>query len=1257
MFNIKENEESVLKFWEDNDIFKKSVNRDAIKGDYSFYDGPPFATGLPHYGHVVASVIKDLIPRFKTMQGYRVERRWGWDCHGLPVENLIEKELGFKTKKDIEDFGVENFNNACKSSVLRYADEWKKFIPRIGRWVDMDNDYKTMSPDFMESIWWVFKELCNKGLVYEDYKSMHVCTRCETSLSNFEVTLGYKDITDLSATCKFKLKNEEDTYILAWTTTPWTLPGNVALAVGNDITYIKVKVNSGELIGQTFILSKEKFENLSEDEKSKFGIFKGPENDEVKPLEPFTTEIKGKDLVGLEYEPLFNYFVNDEKIENKENGWKVYHADFVTTTEGTGIVHIAPAFGEDDMNLAKEYKLPFVQHVKMNGHFTSQVKDFPDFQVKPKDDTQKTDLEVIKFLAKENKLFSKQKYAHSYPHCWRCDTPLLNYATSSWFVKVTDIKQNLLDNNNQIHWVPEHIKTGRFGKWLEGARDWAVSRSRFWGTPLPVWRCENDECKKIEVMGGVEDLFQKMKSTKDSERLTELIVLRHGESEKNIKHVSWSGDDLYPLTEKGKKDIQKVSEEIDKDIDVILCSPVLRARESAEIINKKLNKEIVVVEELRETKKGIWEGEDISEEAKNDLELYKKLKGDERYFYKRGGGESFEDIEKRVAKFIDILKKYKGKKVLVITHNGIKISIEALLKDWSHEKFFNILDRDCFGSSTLYLDNTTNKEFDLHKQVVDNIEFKCTCGSKMKRIPEVFDCWFESGSMPYSSFHYPFENKDIFDKKFPAQFIAEGQDQTRGWFYTLVVLGTALFNKPAFENVVVNGIVLAEDGQKMSKKLKNYPDPYLILDKYGADALRYYLMASPIVNCQDLNFSEKGVDDVVKKVILKLVNILEFYKMANFDNIVDSKELKYDRKNCNNNVLDAWIYAKTNKLIREVTEKYNEYYLADGTRLIENYVEDFSNWFLRRSRARLKSDNIEERFNALSVLRENLLNLSLVIAPILPFIAEYLYQNLKINDEGVKESVHLCSWPETLDCDIKDEAKIIEEMDFVKNVVSLGLSIRKQKSIAVKQPLSKINVVAHKKEKEIIQKNNDIILEELNIKEIGFVENIDEIAKMVIKPNARIIGPKYGKDVQEIINRAKAGDFRIDGDNIIIDNKWTLEKSECEIAYVGKSEFEVREENGVVVSLDITISEDLKNEGYLRELISFINRLRSEKKLSLKDKVSIVYYTEDINLKNVIETNINKIKVLVLAESIEEKKNDGMGAEIGEANIVIDIIK
>jgi len=1231
MFNIAENEKNVLDFWKRQNIFKKSIKKDAPKGDYSFYDGPPFATGLPHYGHIVASAIKDMIPRYMTMKGYSVERRWGWDCHGLPVENLIEKELGFKSKKDIEDFGVDKFNEACRASVLRYANDWKEFIPKVGRWVDMDNDYRTMNPEFMQSTWWVFKSLWDKGFIYEGHKAMHICPRCETTLANFEVTQGYKDITDLTATVKFELVDEPNTFILAWTTTPWTLPGNVALAVGENIKYEKLKTKNQKEEIEFVILAKDRIETVMKDKE--FEI---------------VSEFIGEELVGKSYKPVFDYFVNDEKIKNKENGWKIYAGDFVTTEEGTGIVHIAPAFGEDDMRLGKEYNLPFVQHVKMSGVFIDVVaKDFGNGQVKPKEDSSLMDLEIVKWLITNNKLFSKEKHKHSYPHCWRCDTPLLNYATSSWFVDINQFSSKLINNNQKVHWVPDHIKDGRFGKWIANSVDWAISRSRFWGSPLPVWRCTNDDCKHVEVIGGVEDLQNKLNND-GNDRITKIVVSRHGQSEKNIKGIEWSKNDGYPLTEKGINDIEKFSEEVNGDFDVVLCSPVLRTRQTAEIFNKKANKEIIVVEELREMNKGDWEGENVSDDIKKEIENYRKLSSEERYNYKKGNsGESFADLEIRVRKFINSLEQYKGKKILIVTHDGLKNMIEGILRGWNTEKFIYMVDRDYFGYSTIFIDNITSKEFDLHKHIVDEITFTCPkCGKQTKRISEVFDCWFESGSMPYAQLGYPFSNKTKFENMFPAEFIAEGQDQTRGWFYTLMVLGTALFDKPAFQNVVVNGIVLAEDGQKMSKKLKNYPDPNIVLNKYGADALRYYLLSSPVVSCQDLNFSEKGVEDVVKKVILKITNVLDFYKMTDpaFAKASAGESLVFE--NMENNS-DKWIIARLNELIKGTSLNWNEYYLAEGTRLIEDFIDDLSNWYVRINRSRFKTG--DDREIALSVLRYVLSCLSKVMAPVMPFISEYLYKEI----DGNLESVHLESFPEYNE--ILIDKKFLSEISFVRNVVSLGLSIRKQKNIAARQPLNNITVVANDIQKNIILENKDVILSELNIREIEFVTKTEDIAQMQLKPNARVLGPKFGKEVQDVINKAKAGIFEVKDEKVLVDSKWEIDLADCEVVFIGKEGIDVASDHGVVVALNTEITESLKLEGIAREIISAINDLRADRNLTLSDKVNIEYYSEVEDIKKAVNDNEKLILNNVAADSIVLVSNDGKEFDINESKVSIKI--
>ncbi len=858
-----EKESEILKFWQENKIFEKSMEKKAPKGDYVFYDGPPFATGTPHYGHIVASLMKDVVPRFWTMNGFNVKRRWGWDCHGLPVENLVEKELELETKKDIEEkIGVCGFNDACRNSVMKYADVWKKFIPRMGRWVDMEDDYKTLDINYMESIWWVFKTLYGKGLIYEGFKAMHICPRCNTTLSNFEVTQNYKDITDISVIAKFELADEPNTFILAWTTTPWTLPGNVALAMGEKIEYVLVR-DKKQVTNDKYILAKANIDK----------IFAGIEYE-------ILGKVKAKDLIGKKYRPLFDYFL-DANLASKENLYTIQLADFVTVEDGTGVVHIAPGFGEDDLNLGRQKNLPTIIHVNAEGKFTEEVKDFSGQPVKLKEDPQATDKKIIENLEKKNLVIKSEQFSHSYPHCWRCDTPLLNYATSSWFVRVTDIKKDLVKNNKKVNWVPAYLKEGRFGKWLEGSQDWAISRQRYWGSTIPVWKCENKDCGNIEVAGSIEEL-------------------------------------------------QNLS--------------------------------------------------------------------------------------------------------------GQKIS-------------------------------------DLHKHVVDEIIFPCKkCQGEMKRIPDVLDCWFESGSMPYAQIHYPFENKEWFENNFPAEFIAEGVDQTRGWFYTLMVLSTALFNKPAFENVIANGIVLAPSGQKMSKRLKNYPEPDLIIDQFGADAMRYYLLTSPVMAAETLNFSETGVKESLQKVIMLIGNVLSFYLMyAN-----DGNKREYDANKAEN-ILDKWILAKLNMLNQEVTEAMKKYDLVKATRPLGDFINELSTWYLRRSRERFKAGD-QEGINILGfVLQE----FSKIAAPFIPFIAEDIYRQ----SGGQKESVHLETWPAYAKASAGD-ARIIEQINLVRQIVEKGLAARSEANIKIRQPLSELRIKSY----ELSGKDEllDLIKDEINVKEVVFDEKIEK---------------------------------------------------------------------------------------------------------------------------------------------------------------------
>ncbi len=897
-----------------------------------------------------------------------MERRWGWDCHGLPVENEVEKELGLKTKKDIEDFGVDKFCEACRSIVLRYVNEWEKTVDRMGRWVDFKNDYKTMDPSYMESIWWAFKSLWDKGLVYEGYKPMHICPRCETPLSNFEVTQGYKDVTDLSLTAKFELVDEPGTYILAWTTTPWTLAGNVALAVGADIDYVKVKAGK-----DSFILAKAMYKHWEKQKKVEEGTEQAAimESKEVEKL-------KGKDLVGKKYKPLFDFY-EDVDLENKENIYTVYDADFISTEEGTGVVHIAPAFGEDDMNLGREKKLPFIQHVKLNGTFTDEITPWAG------KDCKKTDPKIVDYLEEQGLLFSKEKYKHSYPHCWRCETPLLNYGMSSWFVNVQEIKDRMLKVNQGINWVPAHLRDGRFGKWLEGARDWAISRNRYWGTPLPIWRCE---CEEMKCLGSMQDLKENIPG-----RFTKIIFVRHGESEGNLAGVRQSKVPGTPLTKRGKEQAKKCAEILKNEkIDLIFASPLQRAQETAGFIAKEHGLEIQTEERVKEINFGEHEGK-TDEELEEYLMHRYSLPYEERHNHKAGGRESHADVAERVTKFVEeLLEKYPGKTIVIASHSDPIRFWETKAKNHTLERAYALGHAPYATPQVHYLDNQTKELVDLHKHFMDKIELDCSCGKKMKRIPEVLDCWFESGSMPYAQAHYPFENKEWFERRFPADFIAEGLDQTRGWFYTLIVLSTALFDKPAFKNVIVNGIVLAEDGSKMSKRKKNYPDPLEVFDRYGADAVRFYMMNSSVVKADDVRFNEKEVANVVRNVFLPFWNAYCFFvTYANIDKWQPKKEKSFKPKHD----LDRWILSELNTLIENVTEQMDKYDLQRATDPLVRFLDDLTNWYIRRSRRRFwKSENDVDKKEAYQTLHIVLETFAQLMAPFAPFIMEEVYQSL-----------------------------------------------------------------------------------------------------------------------------------------------------------------------------------------------------------------------------------------------------------------------
>lgn len=1042
---INEKEREVLLFWQQNNIFKKSIKTpggEVARGDFSFYDGPPFATGLPHYGHILAGTIKDAIPRYQTMQGKSVRRVWGWDCHGLPIENLIEKKVGLKSKKDIEEYGIDKFNHDAYESVLTYDREWKDVIPRLGRWVDMDRPYKTMDASYTESIWWAWKALHEKGLAYEGNKMMHICPRCETTLAQSEVGMNYQDITDLSVTAKFELIDEPGTYVLAWTTTPWTLPGNVALAINENNEYVKVSIKDME--GQYIIAQ----ERIGE-------VLKGMEYSAIETM-------SGTILVGKSYKPVFSYFENVE-LDNKENIWKIWHADFITMDTGTGVAHQAPAFGQDDMDLAKLYKLPIIKHIKMDGTFIPIVTDFAGMKVKVAGDSQSADIEIIKNLAHKGLLFEKHKIIHSYPLCWRCKTPLLNYATSSWFVDVPKIKEKLIAENQKIGWVPAHTRDGRFGKWLEGAREWAVSRTRYWGAPLPVWKNEDGD---MVMIGSLKELAEKNKHKAQNT----YYVMRHGEANSNVNNVMDKGTDPNNhLTENGRLQVEEGAKTLsNKNIEIIVASPILRGKETAEIVAQHFGLPIIFDERLKEYDMGDYDG-------KSRKEFFASFDTSFVEFDARPeGGETHREMMHRsMAVIYDLEKKYEGKNILIVTHGGPARMLVAGAHLLTEEE---VVADEISGNTALYPKNAEVKTFvprmvprdetgaiNLHRPYIDTIELEIH-GKTYKRIPDVFDCWFESGSMPFASIHYPFENKEIFDKNYPAEFIAEGVDQTRGWFYSLMNLGVGLFDNAPYKHVIVNGMMLADDGQKMSKSESNYTDPMILVEKYGADALRYALLSSPVVKGESLQFSDESISDVYKKCIVRLENVVSLYEMNKIDNI--------EAKDTSTHVLDRWIVSRMNEVIKDSTKGYENYILDEATRGISDIIDDISVWYTRRSRDRLKGDTgKEDQRLAYETFKYILLTLAKVMAPSMPFIAERIYKQLG----GKKESVHLDVWP--IAKAIDDE--VLSVMKETRNIVSQALMERTKSKINVRQPLRALYITTKLPDEYV-----EIIKDEINVKEV-----------------------------------------------------------------------------------------------------------------------------------------------------------------------------
>ncbi|MGD0977316.1 MAG: class I tRNA ligase family protein [Minisyncoccia bacterium] len=1060
MYDFKKTESKILKFWKDNDIFQKSMEQRKGARPFVFYEGPPTANGTPHIGHLTNIVAKDIYGRYKTMRGFYVLRRAGWDTHGLPVEIEVEKQLDFKSKKDIEEYGIAKFNKRCRESVWKYKAEWERLEERIGYWLDTKNPYITYDPKYMESVWWIIQKIADKKLLYQGHKVVPYCPRCESTLSSHEVAQGYRDITETSVYIKFKIKKQgskfDKAYLLAWTTTPWTLPGNVALAVGENIDYVEV-----EFGGDRLILAKELIKVI-------------PENSKI------ISEFKGKELLGLKYEPLFNI----PSLRTRKS-YQVYPANFVTTDEGTGIVHTAVMYGEEDYELGMEVGLPAHHTVDEHGNFTAEVPaGFAGKFVK------NADAGIVEYLRTNDLLFKAVPHLHTYPFCWRCDTPLLYYAKNSWFIKMSSLRDKLVKNNEEINWVPEHVKEGRFGEFIREAKDWALSRERYWATPLPIWRC--GDCHEILVVGSLEELEKNRFRPKNT-----YYLLRHGESTKNTTSKIEGGisstrleHDKYDLTQKGLDAVKTAARKLKKigKFDLILASPFIRTKHTAQIISEYLGIDFKIDKRLKEIDCGsAYEGRPVSEFPK---EYYRD------FYIKRGDGESWHDVKVRVTSLIkELEERHEGKNILLISHGDPTWMIEGVADGRSDDDMVKNRGANYPQEGQLRkiefknLPLNDDGNLDLHRPYVDEVYLKCKkCGKKMSRILELADVWFDSGSMPLAQWHYPFENKKLIDSgaQYPADYIAEAIDQTRGWFYTMLAIATASGRKTPYKNVIVQGHILDAEGKKMAKSKGNAISPDDLLEKVGADATRWFFFTSttpgdprPVV-MKDFEAKFFGF-------ISTLMNTLRFFELylpphscmsvgASPKKISGSPEPK--------TILDKWIDARLNNLISEVTADMDKYDPTNASRKIEDFVvNDLSNWWVRRSRRRFqKPKDEDEKIYVASFLREILLKLSRILAPFTPFVAEEIHASLHRGTTAGMESVHLHDWPASAKAPAGN-AELVKNMAELRNFVTLGLALRKEKQLKVRQPLA--SIILKRKEK-FDSELEELAMDELNVKKIDY---------------------------------------------------------------------------------------------------------------------------------------------------------------------------
>ncbi len=1044
-------EEEILAFWEKERIFEQSLSKPSPKGEFVFYDGPPFATGLPHSGSLLSSVSKDVIPRYKTMRGYNVRRRWGWDTHGLPIESLVEKELGLKNKKEIFGIGVEKFNETARAMVLAYVHDWKQYVTRVGRWVDFDNSYKTMDPTFTESVWWGLKRLHEKGLLYEGRKVLMYCPHCETPLAKAEIAMDntYKDVTEEAVTVAFELEEEPGTYLLAWTTTPWTLPGNVALAVGPDIEYVKVKSE-----GKVFILASERVPQV-------FGE------------RPYAVlgRTRGKELVGLRYKPLYELdmtLVPDSELAKFERAHKVYTADFVTTAEGTGIVHTAVIYGEDDFALGSREGLPMVPLLNPNATYNDTAPLFLHGRyIKKAEPLIKEDLE------KRGLLFSAAPHTHSYPHCYRCGTPLIYNAVSSWFINIQASKAQMISENEKVNWAPEHLKDGRFRKLIESAPDWTISRNRFWASPLPIWK---DAAGNVTVIGSLAELKSRAKKNGN-----QYFAMRHGEAENNVKNIVTSDpNDGFHLTEQGRAQVRANAPRLkEAGITRIYASPYTRTRESAEIIAREIGidpSEIVYDARLGEFDFGSLSGGSFSDFLKYEAAHMQS------YADAVPGGESYLDAKRRFGGFLyELDASLRNENVLIVSHGIALETLEAAVRGADLEESKRIIDTlDPKPAELRKLDfepfpHNRDFELDYHLPYIDDIELVNEAGEILTRIPEVVDCWVESGSMPFAELHYPFEHSAEFHKRFPGDFVSEYIGQTRAWFYYMHAMSVALFGRYAFKNVLTTGTILAADGAKLSKSKRNYTDPYVLFDAYGADAFRYYLMSSVVMQAEDLTFRDDDVKEAHARVVNMLRNVLSFYALFRLPE--NGRAVPASR-----HPLDRWIRVRLARLTEEMTDAFDAYDLTRAARAVRPFIEDLSTWYLRRSRDRMRGEDAPDKRAALDTLRQVLRELATLIAPLMPFVAEEVYRGVRSEQDPV--SVHLAEWPRAGrglfgGWFSRGEDQLIEEMARVRALASEALQLRQKAGIKVRQPLSTLSVPG-----ALSAELAAILAEEVNVKHV-----------------------------------------------------------------------------------------------------------------------------------------------------------------------------